>query len=65
MDDTERRSHRLVAICLLGFMLFNYPVLALFNVPATVWGVPVLYLHLFVAWAAVIGLMALVMRRGR
>jgi hypothetical protein len=48
---------------MLGLVLFNYPVLALFNVPGTLLGVPVLYAYLFIAWAALIALMAVVARR--
>jgi hypothetical protein len=44
-------------------VLFNFPVLALFNVPASLLGVPVLYAYIFAAWAALIGLMALVAER--
>ena len=33
-------------------LLFNYPILALFNVPGTLFGVPVLYAYIFIAWAA-------------
>jgi hypothetical protein len=44
---------------MLGMVLFNYPILALFNVPGTILGVPALYAYLFAAWAALIGLMAL------
>jgi hypothetical protein len=58
MNDLESKQQRFVALCMLGFLLFNYPVLALFNVPGTVLGVPVLYAYIFVAWAALIGLMA-------
>jgi len=52
MNDHKSRSQRFVALCLLGIFMFNYPVLALFNVSGTVFGVPVLYLYIFVAWAA-------------
>jgi hypothetical protein len=45
---------------MLGVVLFNFPVLALFNVAGTFFGVPVLYVYIFVAWAALIALMALV-----
>jgi len=45
---------------MLGLLLFNYPILALFNVSATLFGVPVLYAYIFVAWAALIALMAFV-----
>jgi len=33
MDGQDNREQRLVALCLLGLLLFNYPLLALFNVP--------------------------------
>jgi hypothetical protein len=48
---------------MLGTVLFNYPILALFNHPDTLFGVPLLYAYLFIAWAALIGLMALVAHR--
>jgi len=64
MNDFGSKQQRFVALCMLGFLLFNYPVLALFNVPATVFGVPVLYAYIFVAWAALIGLMARVAESG-
>ncbi len=60
-DDTK--AQRFVALCMLGLVLFNYPILALFNVPGTLLGVPVLYAYLFIAWAALIALMALVANR--
>jgi hypothetical protein len=37
--------------------------LALFNVPETVLGVPVLYVYIFTAWASLIALMARVAER--
>jgi hypothetical protein len=60
MNDFEAKGQRFVALCMLGMLLFNYPVLALFNVPSTLFGVPVLYAYVFAAWAALIGLMALI-----
>jgi hypothetical protein len=60
MSDFGRRGQRFVALCMLGVLLFNYPILALFNVSGTVFGVPVLYAYIFVAWAALIALMAFV-----
>jgi hypothetical protein len=36
----------------------QFPVLALFNVSASVFGVPVLYAYIFIAWALLIALMA-------
>ena len=66
MSDFESRGQRFVALCMLGILLFNYPVLALFNVPGSVFGIPVLYAYIFTAWAALIALMAMVAEsRGR
>lgn len=56
---SDRKGPRFVGLCMLGMVLFNFPILALFNVPGTFLGVPVLYAYLFAAWAALIGLMAL------
>jgi hypothetical protein len=57
------KTARLLCLFGLGCLLFNYPFLAMFNVPQRLFGVPVLYLYLFVAWALIIGLLALVMER--
>jgi hypothetical protein len=63
MLDDDTRSQRFVALCMLGMVLFNFPVLALFNAPSTVLGVPVLYAYLFAAWAGLVALMAVVAER--
>ena len=59
MSDAAKQQ-RFVALCMLGMVLFNFPILALFNVGGTFFGVPVLYAYIFLAWAALIALMALV-----
>jgi hypothetical protein len=64
MDRLETKAQRLVALCMLGFLLFNYPILALFNQPAAVLGIPLVYAYIFAAWALLIALMALVVERG-
>ena len=63
MSEFETRGQRLIALCLFGFLLFNYPILALFNAPSTVLGIPVLYAYIFCAWAVLIGLMAWVVEQ--
>jgi hypothetical protein len=63
VEEFDLRGQRLAALCLLGLLLFTYPVLAVFNVPATVAGIPVLYAYFFLAWGALIALMALVIER--
>ena len=44
MSDFESKGQRFVALCMLGMLLFNYPILALFNVSGAVLGVPVVIL---------------------
>jgi hypothetical protein len=63
MAEYDVRGQRLVALCLLGLVLFNYPMLAVFNVQGALFGVPVLYAYFFLAWATLIALMALVIER--
>ena len=65
MSDFESKGQRFVAVCMLGILLFNYPILALFNVTGDLLGVPVLYAFMFVAWAALIALMAWIAESGR
>lgn len=61
MED-DRLKGRLAALFFAGCVAFCYPLLAVFNVPATVFGLPVLYVYVFGAWAAVILLAALAVR---
>ena len=65
MGEIEGRGQRMIALCMLGFVLFNFPILALFNVPGTLSGVPLLYAYIFLAWALLIALMAWVVERRR
>jgi len=58
-----RRTAQLVALAMLGCLLFNYPILALFNLPGAVLGIPVLYAYIFTAWALLIALMKLAVER--
>lgn len=58
MQTDDGRGQRLVALCMMGFLLFNYPVLALFNRPMLLFGIPLLYVYIFAAWALLIALMA-------
>jgi hypothetical protein len=56
----------LVAVFLLGGVLLNYPILAIFTRAERVAGIPLLHAYAFGAWLALIGLMAWVVesRRG-
>lgn len=65
MQQLTLTGQRLAALGLLGWLLFNYPVLSLFNDAGDWFGVPRLYAYLFAAWAGLIALLALVAERGR
>jgi hypothetical protein len=58
-------AQRLAALFLLGWLLFNFPLLALFNRSVEVLGIPLLYAYIFGAWLALILLMAVVIERRR
>ena len=59
MNKPYIKTQRLAALFALGAVLFNYPLLALFNRAVVVAGVPLLYLYVFLAWALLITLLAL------
>ena len=65
MQEHDRKGQRLIALFIFGCLLFNYPVLSLFNVASEAFGVPVLYAYIFVAWALLVGLMAFVVESRR
>lgn len=58
-------GQRLLVLCMLGWLLFNYPLLTLFDGAADWLGLPALWMYLFVAWALLIAGMAWVAERGR
>lgn len=58
----ETRTARLVALAVTAALLFGYPVLAVFDVPVLVLGVPLVWLYLFGAWLAVIVVAGLTVR---
>ena len=47
---------------MLALVVFNFPFLAVFDLDTLVWGVPVLWAYLFLVWAAIIALVAWVVR---
>ncbi len=63
MPMTSRKGQRLVGLFLLGCLLFSYPLVTIFNVRATLLGIPLLYAYLFAAWMLVIVLVAAIMER--
>ena len=59
------QAQRLVALFVLGCLLFSYPLLSLFNTGGTVFGIPLLYAYLFGVWVALIVGMILIVERRR
>ncbi|MCP5238572.1 MAG: hypothetical protein H6950_11135 [Zoogloeaceae bacterium] len=55
---TRSIGHRLVALFALGCMLFNTPLLGIFDRPVAVWGIPLLYAYVFAAWLILIAAIA-------
>ncbi len=56
-------GQRLIALFLLGCLLFNYPLLSLFNFDHPLFGIPLLYVYIFAAWVLLIALIAAVVER--
>ena len=61
MDRYHRlKDQQLLALFLVGCLLFNYPVLLLFSQNGLIWGIPVLYVYIFISWAVLIGLTGII-----
>ena len=60
----SRTRELLVALFLLGVLLFAPPLLIIFNKAIRILGIPTLYLYLFAVWAALIALVALAVEPG-
>ena len=57
------RPKRLIGLFLLGYLLFNYPLISIVNLPALIGGIPVLYAYIFGVWLLIISLVALISSR--
>jgi hypothetical protein len=55
------RTQRLVALFFTGLVLFNFPLLALWDHDALLFGLPLFPTALFLIWAALIAVLAWVM----
>jgi len=65
MIDLDAKNAKMAALFLLGMALFNPPLLEVFDVggDVVVAGIPLLFFYLFLAWAALVVLMAFVVER--
>jgi hypothetical protein len=57
-------TQRLLALFVVGWLLINFPLLSVFDRAATLFGLPLLPAALFVIWALLIGVLALLSERG-
>jgi len=60
MTRDSKINKRLVALFLLGCVLLNFPIISLVNLEILIFGLPLLYVYIFVIWCLLIGLTALV-----
>lgn len=58
------RSQRLMALFAAGALLFNFPLLALWDREVLILGVPLFPAALFMIWAVLIALLALIVEGG-
>ncbi|MPZ42928.1 MAG: hypothetical protein GEV05_05910 [Betaproteobacteria bacterium] len=65
MREPNIDPQKLVATFLLGAVLFNYPILSLFNRAAAILGIPVVYAYIFLAWGGLIALTVWIVERRR
>lgn len=54
MTTDSIKNKRLVGLFLLGSVLFNYPILHLFNLEFFFFGLPLIYLYMFIVWSLLI-----------
>jgi hypothetical protein len=58
------RSQRLVALFVAGWLLLNFPLLTLWDLDLSAWGVPLMPAALFVGWALLIAAAAWISETG-
>ena len=57
-------TQRLLALFAAGWLLFNFPLLALWDHDVTLWGLPLFPVALFGLWGALIAAVAWTLERG-
>lgn len=58
-------AQRLLGLFAFGWLGFTFPLLGLWDVDATVFGIPLLAAAMFAGWAVLIGLVAVTVERTR
>jgi hypothetical protein len=57
---TRLGQQRLLALFAAGLLAFNFPLLALWDVDATLWGLPLFPAALFVIWTLLIAALGVI-----
>lgn len=65
MTNNGLRGEKLLWIFCLALLLISYPILTIFNVRVMVWGIPLLYMYIFLAWLLIIVFIFMVIGRRR
>ncbi|MDX1775383.1 MAG: hypothetical protein R3297_02265 [Desulfobulbales bacterium] len=63
MYPIRRKIQRLLVLFAFGCLALNFPLLALFSKAELWYGIPALYMYLFVLWALFILLIAIITER--
>jgi hypothetical protein len=63
MINESIKNKRLAGLFLLGCVVFNYPLLSLFNLKRMLYGLPLFYLYVFAAWSLMIILLIIITHR--
>jgi len=65
MNKRHIRTRQLIALFIVGLLLFNYPLLLIFNQDSFFLGIPVLYFYLFLSWVILIIGVAVAVERSK
>lgn len=52
-----------MALFFFGWLIFNYPILYLFGARAFWYGIPLVFIYIFLAWLLLIAFIALVVEK--
>lgn len=63
MKPVQKSGAGLIVLAIGGTLALNYPLLSLFDRNASVFGIPLAFMHLFVVWALLIGGIAVLAER--
>jgi hypothetical protein len=58
------KDQKLFMLSLLALLLFNFPILSIFNIQENINGMPLLFLYIFLVWLLLIVLIFRVVQKG-